>query len=264
MVLTRKTELERMTSAEISKAVEESNGIALIPVGAIEVHGPYLPLNVDTLYTVEVARRAAKEVGVVVAPTVPWGNSQQLINFPGTITLKSQTLIDLVKDIGHSLVRHGFDKTVILNGHGGNISVLDIAGEDLKWETGAFVCNIAVFDLASVPKPPGAPEIDSHAGSQEASVTMVLAPDDIDMEEAGAGSLCVDVPPKVVPMPRVAGLKGPISIFVDLMEITKTGHFGDPAFASKDRGEEVLGAWTNVLVEFLRQLKEDRIQLGRL
>ncbi len=263
MVLEKKVLLERMTSKQVQEAVKESNGIVIIPVGAVENHGPALPLNTDTLYTEHVVRRAAAEVGVVVAPIVPWGNTEQQMGFAGTIHIKNQTLIELVKDIGRSLARHGFDKIVVVNGHGGNIAPLDIACEELKYETGALLCNIAVWELEKVPKPAGAPEIDAHGGSQEASTDLAISPEDVDMESAVKGELLVDWPAGAVPWPRCSGRVGAISIFATSDEISEYGIFGDPAFASAERGQKVLDAWTRVLVDFLQQLKQGEITLRR-
>jgi len=261
MVLRKKTLLERMTSKEVGEAVKESNGIVVIPVGAVENHGPALPLNTDTLYTDNVVGRAAAEVGVVVAPTVPWGNTAQQMAFPGTIHIENQTLIALVKDIGRSLARHGFDKIVVVNGHGGNIAPLDIACEELKHETGAFVCNIAVWELEKVPKPPEAPEIDGHGGSQEASTDLAISPEDVDMESAVKGELLVDWPAGVIPWPRCSGRVGPIAVFTTSDEISEYGIFGDQTIGSAERGQRVIDAWTGVLADFLRRLKRGEITL---
>lgn len=262
MVLEKKVSLERMTSKQAREAVRESNGIVLIPVGAVENHGPHLPVNTDTLYTDEVATRAAIKVGVAVAPTVPWGNVEQQMGFPGSIHISSQTLLALVKDIGRSLVRQGFDKLVVLNGHGGNVAPLDIACEDLKYETGVFVCNIAVWELAEVPKPAGAPEIDAHGGSQEASTDLAISPEDVDMESAVKGEFLADYPAGAAPWPPTA-YGGPIHIFASTSEISQYGHFGDPAFASAERGQKVLEAWTRVLAEFLDWLKNTEMGAKR-
>ncbi len=259
MVLEKKVELERMTWKQVKEAIEESNGIVIIPVGAVEAHGAYLPMNVDTLYTVEVVRRAAAEVGVVVAPTVVWSNTEQQMHFPGTITVRNQTMIELIKDIGRSLVRHGFNKLVVVNGHGGNIAPLDIACEELKHETRVFICNIAVWLLASLPKPAGAPPIDAHGGSQEASTTLAISPEDVDKDSYVKGELLADFPPGTAPWPRMAGRTGSICVFVSSDEVSEYGHFGDPAFASAERGQEVLTAWTKELVGFLRQLKSGEL-----
>jgi creatinine amidohydrolase len=258
MVLERKVELERMTSKEAGEAVRESNGVVLIPVGAIENHGPGLPLNTDNLYTVEVARRAAEQVGVVVAPLVPWGNTIQQMDFPGSIHISNRTLIGLVEDIGRSLARHGFDKLVVLNGHGGNVAPLDIACEQLKYDTRTVVCNIAVWELAEVPAPDGTPEADGHGGSQELSTDLALSPEDVDLASVVKDGLRVRFPPSVAPWPAIS-MDGPIHIFAASSEMTEFGIFGDPAFASAERGELVISAWTEVLVAFLKQLRDGEV-----
>jgi len=260
MVLEKKIMLEKMTYREVPEAVKESNGIVIIPCGVLEAHGPYLPVNVDTLYTVETVTRAANEVGVVVAPTIPYGNVKQQMGFPGSVHIRHKTLINLVKDIGHSLVQHGFNKLLVVNGHGGNIAPLDIACEELKYETGAITCNIAIWEMAVVPKPEGSPDIDAHGGAQEASLVMAISPEDVDMESAVVGKIVIDRPPNTALWSRMAGGVGAVHLFVDSREATEYGHIGDPAFASAERGERVLRAWTNGFVEILRFLKEDKLK----
>jgi creatinine amidohydrolase len=261
MVLEQKVSLERMTSKQVQEAVKESGGIVVIPVGAVENHGPGLPLNTDTLYTVEVVMRAAAEVGAVVAPVVPWGNTEQQMGFAGTIHIRNQTLIELIKDICRSLVRHGFDRIVVVNGHGGNIAPLDIACEEIHYETGAQVCNVAVWQLEAVPKPPGAAEIDGHGGSQETSTCLAISPQDVDLENLVRGDLLVEFPTGSAPMPRIISEDVPIHVMTASNEMSRYGIFGDPDFASVERGQKVLDAWTRVLTEFLGQLK--RGDVGR-
>lgn len=260
MVLETKVELERMSSLEVKEAVKESNGIVVIPVGATEQHGPHLPLDTDTAVTVEPVLRAAKEVRVVVAPTIPWGNSMQNMSFSGTITLKSSTLIELVKDVCKSFIHHGFNKIIIVNGHGGNISPINQAAEEIKYETGVFICHVKCWELAEVPAPPGVPEYDGHAGSQETSLMLYLRPEDVDVTKY------VDSPPKVgltkygcVWSPQYWPYTSPVAIMLDAKECVEYGHFGNPKFASKERGQKVIEAWSKALAEFLKAVKEDKI-----
>jgi creatinine amidohydrolase len=250
-----------MSSLEVKQAVKESNGVVVIPVAATEQHGPHLPLDTDTASTVEPVLRAARETRVVVAPTIPWGNSRQNMPFAGTIALKNSTLVELVKDISKSLVYHGFNKIVIVNGHGGNIDPLNQAAEDIKYETGAFTCTVKCWELAQVPAPPGTPEYDGHAGSQETSLMLYLRPEDVD------ASKYVDSPPKVQltkygcvwPPQYGAYDTSPVAIMLDAKECVEYGHFGNPKFASKERGQKVIEGWSKALAEFLKALKDDKI-----
>lgn len=259
-MLERKVQLERMTHPEVKEAVKESNGIVVIPVGATEQHGPHLPLDTDTAGTVEPVLRAAKETHVVVAPTIPWGNSMQNMSFPGTISLKPSTLMELIKDVCKSLIRHGFDKIVIVNGHGGNVSPINDAAEEIKYETGAFICQVKCWELDGVPAPPGAPPYDGHGGSKETSFMLYLRPEDVDATKY------VDSHPKVeltkygcVWSPQYWPYTSAVAIMLDAKECVEYGHFGNPKFASKERGRKVIEAWSKALAEFLKALKEGRV-----
>jgi len=262
MVLEKKVTLERMTILEAKEAVKESNGVVVIPIGATEQHGPHLPLDTDTASTVEPVLRAARETRVVVAPTISVGCSTQNLYFTGTIALKPSTLMELVKDICRSLIHHGFDKIVIVNGHGGNLSPLNVAAEDIKYETGVFICTVKCWDLPGAPSPPpGTPEYDGHAGSQETSLMLYLRPEDVDVTKY------VDSPPKVqltkygcVWSPQYGPYDtAPIAIMLDATECVDYGHFGNPKFGSKERGQKVIEAWSKSLAEFLKALKEGKI-----
>src|SRR5579872_1969447 len=163
-VLDRKVELARMTLLEVPLACAEANGVVVIPIGATEQHGPHLPMQTDTITTEVTVLRAAKEARVVVAPAIAYGNSRQNIGFAGTVSVRPSIFGEFVKDVCHSLLRHGFDKIVVVNGHGGNAAVLTVALEEFHLETGAAVALVKCWQLASMEPPPGAPEFEGHAG----------------------------------------------------------------------------------------------------
>ena len=250
-----------MTWPEAEAAVKEAKGIVIIPVGAIEGHGPHLPLNTDVVITVEPILRAATKVGVVVAPPVPWGNSRQNSYFAGTISIGIRTLIELIKDIARSLVQHGFDKIVIVNGHGGNIGPVSDAAEEIKDELGVFVCVVKGWELDTLPIPKGTPPYDGHGGSKETSLMLYLSPDDVDRSKFRRAK------PKVklskfgaIWPPQIPGRSSPVQIILDAQETFELGHSGDPSLATRERGERIVEAWTKTLADFLRVLKGDEIR----
>src|SRR5207249_9454421 len=103
--------LEDMTWFDVQELLKRQKTI-LVPTGSIEQHGPHLPLNSDVVAPLEVSIRVAKKLGTVVAPPIRPGLSAHHLPFPGTITLHSQTFIDLMKDYARSLASHGFDPIV--------------------------------------------------------------------------------------------------------------------------------------------------------
>lgn len=261
-VLKHKVELARMTHPEVVLACQEANGVAVIPIGATEQHGPHLPMDVDTISTEVPVLRAARAVGVVVAPTIPYGNSRQNIAFPGTIAIRPRVLAEFVKDVCRSLHRHGFDKLVVVNGHGGNVQPLTIALEEVHYETGALAALVKAWQLATIPPPEGAPSFEGHAGRQETELMLALQPEDVDREAfvfsaptVQLGDLGSVTPAQYHPM------DSPVNFLVTAWESSEYGHYGDPSMATAERGHTVLDAWADGLAGLLRGIKSGEIRV---
>lgn len=260
--LTRTVQLERMTSPEVRDACAASGGIVIIPVGAVEVHGPHLPVGTDSIETYEIGLRAAKQAGVVIAPPVWYGNSRAFMAFPGSVGVRPEILKGLVRDIALSLLRHGFDKLVILDGHGGNYGAMDELVEEIHLETGALICHAKAWELATLPKPEGTPAYDGHGGSSETSVMLALCPEDVDPQrfEDSAPEISLTDFGSVFPSPSGLLSRGPIVFSLSMDEMVEAGHHGDPGKGSRERGEALLKVKVEALVEFLLQLKQGAIR----
>src|SRR5260370_2160779 len=117
--------------------------IVLLPIGSLEQHRPHLPLGTDTITALEVPNRAAEIADVPYAPPLWAGYSPQHLREPGTgtdtITLRAQTLNEVLYDIGRSLIHHGWNKLIFVNGHGSNVKVIDPVLRRIRYETGAMV-----------------------------------------------------------------------------------------------------------------------------
>ena len=258
----RTVQFERMTSPEIALARDEANGIVIIPIGAVEVHGPHLPVGTDSIETYEIGIRAAQEAKVVITPLVWYGNSRAFMDFPGTITLSPGVLQEMTRDIVMSLIQQGFNKIILLDGHGGNYGILDLLIEEIHMDTSALICHVRAWELACVPKPEDTPAYDGHGGSSETSVMMVLCPDDVDE------SNFIDSPPEiyltkygsVFPSPSGVYSKGPVVFPLSMGEMVEHGHHGDPKWGSKERGEALMRVKVAALVEFLMELKAGKIK----
>ncbi len=111
------------------KSVLERDTVALLSVGSTEQHGPHLPVDNDHYTSYELSKLAAERVkgriSVVVCPPLPFGISPHHMDFPGTVSLRTQTFIDVIEDSVHSLLHHGFKHVVIINGHGGTFPPLE-------------------------------------------------------------------------------------------------------------------------------------------
>lgn len=259
--LQRTVQLERLSSPEVRLACKAAQGVAIIPIGAIEVHGPHLPLGTDSIETYEIGLRAARQAGVVVAPLMWYGNSRSFMDFPGSIGVRPEVIKELLKDISLSLIRHGFDKLVILDGHGGNYGILDVLLEDLHLETKALVCHARAWELATLPKPQGTPDYDGHGGSSETSVMLALWPDDVDRSRFVDSAPEIDLTPlgSVFPSPSGKYSNGPIVFPLSMGEMVESGHHGDPTKGSAERGEALIRVKVEALTEFLLALKQGRI-----
>src|SRR5262249_46642109 len=136
--------LHEVTWPHIAKYLE-TRDLVLLPVGATEQHGRHLPLMVDTGWAVAVAELAAKSVGALVAPPIHYGWSPHHLAFPGTVTLRPESLADVIVDVCESLVHHGFKRIILINGNRvANLPPMEIAAAKVRFRSGAFVSIVDV------------------------------------------------------------------------------------------------------------------------
>jgi len=178
-----KNYLPHMTWPEVEEALKRTD-VIIIPVGSIEQHGKHLPLGTDIYDTIEISKLIAQKTDVLVAPAVLAGLSSHHMGFPGTITLTPETFEAVVHETALSLIKHGFRKILIYNGHGGNeVSVANII-QKINQTTPA-----TAFDLRKVRVPrkdplyPPIPE-DGHAGVEETSLELYVIGSLVDMTKA--------------------------------------------------------------------------------
>ena len=157
--------------------------VAVLPVAAIEQHGPHLPVSVDTTLLEGVIAATLphleSELPVLFMPTQAIGKSNEHIRFPGTLTLSAQTLIAVWMELGACVARTGIKKLVLLNSHGGQVSVMDIVGRDLRTvhDLIVFSTNWYTLPLGSDVLnlfPPEEHRFGIHAGDMETSMMLAL------------------------------------------------------------------------------------------
>ncbi|MDO9403175.1 MAG: creatininase family protein [Polaromonas sp.] len=167
--------------------------VAVLPVAAIEQHGPHLPLSVDTDLVNGVIDhclpRLAASQQVLFLPTQTVGRSIEHVEFAGTLTLGAATLIQSWIDLGECVARAGVNKLVLLNAHGGNVSTMDIVGRELRARFGLTVWMVNTFNLplpAAVKSLFGPDEerFGVHGGDVETSMMLALHPGKVDMAQA--------------------------------------------------------------------------------
>lgn len=229
----------------------------IIPVGSCEQHGPHLPLDTDAYDAFWLSLRAAKEAGcALVAPPINYGMSMHHMDFPGTMTLASDTLEAVAYEVGISLIKHGFRKIVFENGHGGNTPALESAAQRIKTDTGAFTVVDTVSLIPDYIEESIETPYDAHAGEFETSTSLANREEYVKTDR-------IKKPKLTLPASKYMkiGLKetGPKVYWAfRTKELSETGVIGDPTKASKEKGTKAWETATQRLAELLCEL--DKMQ----
>ncbi len=179
--------------AQLAASVSIDQAVAVLPVAAIEQHGPHLPVSVDTTLVNGVVNACLAHLPaalpVLFLPTQQVGKSNEHIRFAGTLTLSAHTLISVWMELGASVARAGFKKLLLLNSHGGQVSVMDIVARDLRTAHDLIVYhtswyNLPLGDGVTGLFPPEEHRFGIHAGDMETSMMLALAPSQVDMAQA--------------------------------------------------------------------------------
>jgi creatinine amidohydrolase len=240
--------LAELTWPEVEAAIAAGRRTAVLPLGALEQHGPHLPLATDTWIGDALAEGVcARLEDTLQLPTVALGCSVEHMAFPGTVDLRAETLTAVLADTIRSLAHHGIARVFVFSAHGGNVSPLRDALPALRAAV-APVEVVAQTDLDDVTArlhrvaaahgiAPGA--AGHHAGEVETSILLAIRPGAVRMDMLAAG-LVADVP-------------DPQALFYpSLRPHAPDGTVGDPRPADAARGERYLAAWTDALVETYR------------
>jgi creatinine amidohydrolase len=231
----------RLKAAELN-TLAASGTVVIVPVGSTEQHGPHLPTQVDSLLVGEIARRAARKAAaatpIVVAPTVWSGLAEHHMSLGGTLSLDFATFHALLRCICRSVVRQGFSRVLLLNGHGGNIAALTVVVNELAVELNAAIATTTYWPLA---KEAFAQILERqttvrHACEAETSMLLALAPELVDMSRAAEA-----VGPTGRELAEVVGSDA-VHRWRSFKTRTHHGAIGDPRTASAQKGERLLDA----------------------
>ena len=185
-----------LTSRHFSQLAASSHvhrAVAVLPVAATEQHGPHLPVSVDTTLVNGVIEATLPHLKddfpVLFMPTQQVGKSNEHIRFPGTLTLSAQTLISVWMELGACVARAGLKKLVLLNSHGGQVSVMDIVARDLRSAHDMIVYStnwytLPLGDAVLNHFPPEEHRFGIHAGDMETSMMLALREKYVDMAQA--------------------------------------------------------------------------------
>ncbi len=164
--------------------------VAVLPVGAIEQHGPHLPVSTDACLAGEIAHRALRQIApdtpALLLPLTSAGKSDEHISFPGTLTHSAQTLIAMWTELGESVHRAGIRKLLFLNAHGGQPQIMDIVARELRVRCTMLcvTCNWWHLGLPEGLVPNDERRFGIHGGTVETSMMLHLRPDLVRMDKA--------------------------------------------------------------------------------
>ncbi len=230
-------ELARATWTAIE---DQKVDVVLFPIGSTEQHGPHAPLGTDAYLAETVATRAAEQTDVtaVVAPGLPIGVSPEHRSFAGTIWVSASAFRTFVTEAVASLEAHGFDRVVLVNGHGGNMPAVREVAENLTRSHSMQCVSFTWFDAIDT----GDVRM-GHAGPVETSALLAARPDVVDCDRiAEAGEASVD---------RWGTWIGGTNVAVDTEEFAPNGVVGDPRLADANTGEQLLAAAAERLCEVI-------------
>ena len=230
-----------MSWTQIADLPDKENTVIVLPTGATEQHGPHLPCAVDTVISAGVvghalARLPAHIPAYAMAP-ITYGKSEEHLHFPGTITLSGKTLLATMNEIGESVYRAGFRKLLIVNGHGGQPQVMEMAARELRLRHGDFIVvpsftwrvpNVAGQFMSEREK-----KLAMHAGHAETAIMLALAPDTVHMEKAVA-----NYPPEFPS--KLLSPDGRPACAWTARDFGPSGIIGDPLPATAAQGHAIL------------------------
>ncbi len=244
--------LPDLTWPEVKAALPDIK-VAIIPVGSTEQHGPHGKFQTDYAAAREFSIRLGKALypNALVTTPVAIGISEHHIHFPGTLSLRASTLIDVLMDIAASLEKHGIKKFFFVNGHGGNEPALTIAANRIKHEMG---CNAAwgtlpwdlIGDLSKgfVKSP-----MTGHSCEREISIMLYLWPDGVKKDALTPGKIRKQA---LETLGRKLGVRE--ASFFD--EVTENGALGDATKASVEWGKKAVEAGLERILPYMKEFME--------
>jgi creatinine amidohydrolase len=248
---------EELTSPEAA-ALDREGTVFILPLGSVEQHGNHMPLGTDTLLTHAVSLAAAgRSPGKTAVLPPPWyGFSAHHMRFPGSITLKAETLMAVAEDVVGSLVAHGFRRILIVNGHGGNGGVIDVLASTLghKHYGKARIAALTYFQLARegiaalrLSEAGGM----GHACEFETAMIQHIRPDLVRMELAK--TTYPDPDSRYLTTDLLGG--SAIRTYLDFADLSPTGTLGDPSLATSEAGEKFFDATVEALAAFIEDFR---------
>lgn len=223
----------------------------VIPIAALEQHGPHMPVFTDTLLLGEIMRRLEERMSdrILFTPLMWLGNSEHHLDFPGTMTAAPRTYLDMLKDMTRNMLTHGFRNIVLINGHGGNVvpasQALFEVRQELRERNDMLLYSMTYWDAGD---PPSGADFSqqrmAHAGEWETSMILHLHPHLV-------GDIS-NLQPITQKMPSEPAIRAWIT-----KDRSAQGYIGDPAAATAEKGAILLDHFTNNVAALLNRIIDE-------
>ncbi|MGH7522485.1 MAG: creatininase family protein [Gemmatimonadales bacterium] len=243
-----------LSAAEFRDGIARSQGTCLLPIGIMEKHGPHLPLGNDLLNVRYAATNAAQQEYAIIFPEYYFGQIFEAKHEPGTVAYSRGLQLELLQETSDEMARNGCKKIIILNGHGGNNSLLPFFAQSQLEAPHDYVVYVLGITRSGPgePKHKSDPATDMHAGESETSMSMIARPDLVHLDRAAQESGA-----------DLGRLKLPQGLYTGIWWYARfPNHYaGEGAVASRELGEFEAKTWINGIVQAIRAVKADQESL---
>ncbi len=240
----------RLSWPEVNEAVELGK-VVLLPTGSTEQHGPHLPLDTDAFLCESVCLEAGRRAPdrVLVLPPVPYGLNLHHMDFPGTVHIEPETFVAFCLDVAKSVAYHGFEKLLIVNGHGSNAPLVELVARKTVLQTRSLCAAVSYLQLAlEAFGRVRDTSVTAHADELETSLYLYLAAERVRMDRAVAGE---DVRGRYLSSDSTPDY--PVRFSDVWSRWTRTGVHGDPTSASAEKGRVAFEAAVTGLLELVEE-----------
>jgi creatinine amidohydrolase len=241
---------EELTASDFREGVRRSQGTCLLPFGILEKHGPHLPLGTDLLDVRYAALHAAEQEYVVVFPEYYFGQIAEAKHEPGTMSYSRGIQLALLQETTDEMARNGCKKVLIVNGHGGNNSLLPYFAQTQLDQPHEYVVYVFNELEPSQGGPPKKTTMDMHAGERETSNMLISRPDLVHMDRAKSESGADQARQKL-----------PENVYTGIWWYTRfPNHYsGDGSPANKELGQYQMNWWVDAIKKAIQAVKADDV-----
>jgi creatinine amidohydrolase len=243
---------EELTASEFQSGIQKSGGTCLLPFGILEKHGPHLPIGTDLLDVRYASSHAAEQEYAVVFPEYYFGQIFEAQHEPGTVAYSRSLMLQLLQETTDEMARNGCKKVLIVNGHGGNESLLPFFAQTQLEKPHDYVVYVLGLVDTAAGGPPKKTTLDMHAGEKETSQMLIARPDLVHMErakdESGADQKRLSLPD---------------DLYTAIWWYARfPDHYsGDGSVATRELGEYAMKSWETAIVKAIQAVKADNESL---